>query len=222
MVWKATPWLTFDFAAGSEFGSASNPSRGLFNGGYGTSIRPVIDLGRLRLTGYYVHTYSPNNGIDSLTGSNAAKVVGAGPVVANSYVGAAFYRVLPNFDIGGSVAYSNARALGEGTKGDAQVWNYDINFTLYDLGKKGNMAGLILGVQPRLAGTSSEELARAIGLPPGQRSDRNVGYHIEAFYSHRLSDNITITPGLIWLTAPNHDERNPDVIMGIIRSSFFF
>ncbi len=222
VVWKATPWLTFDFAAGSEFGSASNPSRGLFNGGYGTSIRPVIDLGRLRLTGYYVHTYSPNNGIDSLAGSNAAKVVGAGPVVANSYVGAAFYRVLPNFDIGGSVAYSNARALGEGTKGDAQVWNYDINFTLYDLGKKGNMAGLILGAQPRLAGTSSEELARAIGLPPGQRSDRNVGYHIEAFYSHRLSDNITITPGLIWLTAPNHDERNPDVIMGIIRSSFFF
>ena len=84
------------------------------------------------------------------------------------------------------------------------------------------MAGLILGMQPRLTGTSSESLARAIGLPPGQRSDRNVGHHIEAFYSHRLSDNLSITPAIIWLTAPNHDERNPDVFVGIIRSSFSF
>ncbi|MEH2372991.1 MAG: hypothetical protein V7K15_07875 [Nostoc sp.] len=33
---------------------------------------------------------------------------------------------------------------------------------------------------------------------------------------------MTITPGLIWLTAPNHDERNSDAVLGVIRSTFTF
>lgn len=220
--WQVAPWLNIDFSAGSEIGTANDPRVGLFEGGYGASVRPVISLGRLRMTGYYINSYSPAFGIDTFAGSNSAKVVGAGPVVANTYVGAIFYRLTPGLELGGSVGYSRARALGDGTKGDAEVWDYDVNLTFYDLGKKGNTAGLLFAVQPRLAGTSNGRLAEAIGLPAGQRSDRDTGFHIEAFYAHRLNDNITISPGLIWLTAPNHDQRNPDVFVGVIRTTFDF
>ena len=219
--WDVAPWLSMDFNLGTEFGS-NNPNRGLFNGGYAATVRSVMNFGQLRFTGYYVHSYSPAFGIDTATGSNAAKLVGAGPVVANTYVAAAFYRLTPTFEFGGSVGYSEARALGSGTKGDAEVLTYDIDFSFYDLGKKGNVAGLILGVQPRLTGTSNGRLAQAIGLPAGERSDRDTGYHIEVFYTHRLTDNISITPGVFWLTAPNHDDRNPDVIIGVIRTNFAF
>ncbi|TAF40218.1 MAG: hypothetical protein EAZ68_11335, partial [Oscillatoriales cyanobacterium] len=65
-------------------------------------------------------------------------------------------------------------------------------------------------------------IAQAIGLPAGQRRDRDTGFHIEAFYTHLLTDNITITPGIIWLTAPNHDDRNPDVVVGVVRTTFSF
>ena len=112
--------------------------------------------------------------------------------------------------------------MGEGTKGDAQVWDERVNLILHDLGKKGNVAGLIFGTQPRLAGTSNDALAQAMGLPEGQRSDRDTGYHIEAFYAYRINDNIAVTPGFFWLTAPNHDERNPDVFIGAIRTTFDF
>ena len=220
--WNVSPWLSIDLSAGSELGSPNNPSIGLFEGGYGFSVRPAITLGRLKMTAYYIHTYSPASGIDTFSGSNAAKVIGAGPVVANTYVGAIFYRITPTIEIGGSVAHSSARALGSNTRGDAKVWEYDLDLTFYDLGKKGNAAGLIFGMQPRLAGTSNRALAAAIGLPDGQRKDRNVGFHIEAFYAHKLTDNITITPALIWLTAPNHDRRNPDVFIGVIRTTFDF
>ncbi|MBW4639844.1 MAG: carbohydrate porin [Gloeocapsa sp. UFS-A4-WI-NPMV-4B04] len=54
-------------------------------------------------------------------------------------------------------------------------------------------------------------MAQAIGLPGGQRKDRDIGLHIEAFYRYQLNDNISITPGFFWLIAPNHDSRNPDV-----------
>jgi len=59
-------------------------------------------------------------------------------------------------------------------------------------------------------------------LPAGQREDRSTGYHIEVFYRYQLTDNISITPGVIWLTAPNHDDRNPDAVVGVIRTTFVF
>nr|WP_226585590.1 carbohydrate porin [Microseira wollei] len=46
--------------------------------------------------------------------------------------------------------------------------------------------------------------------------------HVEAFYRFRINDNISITPGFFWLTAPNHYERNPDVVIGVVRTSFAF
>ena len=222
--WDVTPWLSFDISAGSEIGSADNPSKGkgLFNGGYGITVRPVLNFGRLKMTGFYLHTYSPAFGIDSFAGSNASKVLGVGPVVANTYMGALSYRITPTIEVGGSVAHSNARALGGGTRGDAEVWTYDFGFTFYDLGKKGNTLGFEFGVQPTLRGTSNSALARGIGLPSGQRKDRDTGYHFEVYYAHQLTDNITISPGFIWLTAPNHDARNNDAFMGVIRTTFNF
>jgi Carbohydrate-selective porin, OprB family len=75
-------------------------------------------------------------------------------------------------------------------------------------------------MQPRLVGTSNAAVASAIGLPEGQRSDRDTGLHIEAFYRYQLTENISITPGFFWLTVPNHDELNPDTFVGAIGTSF--
>ncbi len=77
-------------------------------------------------------------------------------------------------------------------------------------------------MQPKVTGTSNARVAEAIGLPDGERKDRDTGFHIEAFYRIQLNDNISVTPGLIWLTAPNHDDRNPDAFIGVIRTSFTF
>jgi hypothetical protein len=112
--------------------------------------------------------------------------------------------------------------LGDGTKGDADILNFAVNLAFPDLGKKGNLGGLIFGMQPKLTDTSNDAIAQAIGLPVGQRRDRDTGFHIEAFYRHQLTDYLSITPGIIWLTAPNHDARNPDVVVGVIRTTFAF
>lgn len=220
--WLASEFLTIDFAAGAE-APANDPTIGIFNGGgYYVSVRPVLTFDKLRMSFSFIHSYSPENGVNTGSGSNAAKILGAGPVVANSYLASFNYRLSPTFGLGGTVGYINARALGDGSQGDADVLSYRLNLGIYDWGKKGNLAGLIFGMQPRLTGTSNDALAQAIGLPLGQRSDRNTGFHVEAFYSYQLNDNIAITPGIFWLTAPNHDDRNPDVVVGVIRTSFTF
>jgi carbohydrate-selective porin OprB len=45
---------------------------------------------------------------------------------------------------------------------------------------------------------------------------------VEAFYQYRLNDNISITPGVVWLTAPDHNQRNQDVVIGTVRTTFTF
>ena len=219
--WKATPWLNVDFSAGSE-SRTNDPTVGLFSGGYSGSVRTIFTFGALNLALNYIHFYSPEFGADTASGSNAAKILGAGPVVGNAYLPGISYRVSPTLGLSGSVGLINARALGNGTKGDANVLDYRFSMAFYDIGKKGNLAGIVFGVQPRLTNTSNGAIAQAIGLPAGQRRDRDTGFHIEAFYTHLLTDNITITPGIIWLTAPNHDDRNPDVVVGVVRTTFSF
>ncbi len=224
---KLAPAISLDFGyygEDSTIGGANFPDQksGIFNGGHSAWSQLVYSAGALKFGLMYVNTYSVANGVDTLAGSNAAKVIGAGPVQGNSYGFQFDYRLAPKFELGGWIGYTSARSLGDGTKGDADVWNYAINLAFPDLGKKGNLGGIVFGMQPKLTSTSNDALAQAIGLPIGQRSDRDTGYHIEAFYRHQLTDNLSITPGVVWLTAPNHDDRNPDVVIGVIRTTFVF
>ena len=217
-----SPNFQFDFGYQAEGGSPNDPQLGFFNGGYSAFAHLIVYSGTFKLGFFYMNSYSPQFGVDTLAGSNAAKIIGAGPVVGNGYSIELDYRINSWFELGGWVGLTQARTLGTGTRGDANIWNFAINFAFPDLGKKGNLGGIVFGMQPKLTGTSNVALATAIGLPDGQREDRDTGYHIEAFYRYQLTDNLSITPGFIWLTAPNHDSRNPDAVIGVIRTTFVF
>jgi hypothetical protein len=217
-----SPNFQFDFGYQAEGGSPNDPQLGFFNGGYSAFAHLIVYSGTFKLGFFYMNSYSPQFGVDTLAGSNAAKIIGAGPVVGNGYSIELDYRINSWFELGGWVGLTQARTLGTGTRGDANIWNFAINFAFPDLGKKGNLGGIVFGMQPKLTGTSNVALATAIGLPDAQREDRDTGYHIEAFYRYQLTDNLSITPGFIWLTAPNHDSRNPDAVIGVIRTTFVF
>ena len=217
-----SPNFQFDFGYQAEGGSPNDPQLGFFNAGYSAFAHLIVYSGTFKLGFFYMNSYSPQFGVDTLAGSNAAKIIGAGPVVGNGYSIELDYRINSWFELGGWVGLTQARTLGTGTRGDANIWNFAINFAFPDLGKKGNLGGIVFGMQPKLTGTSNAALATAIGLPDGQREDRDTGYHIEAFYRYQLTDNLSITPGFIWLTAPNHDSRNPDAVIGVIRTTFVF
>ena len=223
LLWQPSKSFSLDLAAGRER-NANDPTQGIFGGGNGylVSIRPMLKINNFRLSSSFIHSYSPAEGIDTWSGSRPAAVLDVGPVVANTYVASMSYRISPTFEFGTTVGRSFARALRAGTQGDADVLTYRFNLGMYDLGKKGNLAGIIFGMQPRLISTSNAAIATGLGLDSGQRSDRSTGFHIEAFYTHRINSHMTITPGLIWLTAPNHDDRNPDVVVGVLRTAFTF
>lgn len=226
--------ISLDFSYLGGLDTANNPGEdtGLFNGDYSAFAQLVYNDDRFKVGLFYLNVYSGNFGVDTLAGSNPAKVIVvndlnnpdnnfSNPVIANVYAAQLNYRVFEGFEIGGWVGYTAARAVGD-IKGDADIWNYAVTLHFPDLLREGNAGGIVVGMQPRLTGTSNAVLAEAIGLPAGQRSDHDTGLHLEAFYRYQLNDNISVTPGVFWLTAPNHDARNPDVVIGVIRTSFVF
>ncbi len=213
------------------------PSSGIFNGGYSAFAQLTAYLGKLSAGLVYMNTYTPQFGIDPLAGSNAAKVSTGGVfgieeddrVSANHYGLTTNLKVSDRFQLGGWVGYARARVLGvstaglaTGRSGDVNVLNYAVTLAFPDLGKVGNLGGLVFGMQPKVTDTSNSRVAEAIGLPEGRRQDRDTGFHIEAFYRIQINDNISVTPGIFWLTAPNHDARNPDAVIGVVRTSFLF
>lgn len=204
-----------EFDASYVAGNAASPSNanGLFDGKYSALAQLVISPSKsftFALT--YNNTYSPasrpfGSGAGSILANSNFKTA----VLANGYGFEGVYRFNPNFIVSGWVGYLNQRYIG---KGDANVLTWAATLAFPDLGKKGNLAGFLIGMEPKVIDISDN-------LNRGQ-ADRDTSLHIDAFYKYQLTDNISITPGLIWVTAPNHDEKNNDVVIGTIRTIFRF
>ncbi|MBD2205005.1 iron uptake porin [Calothrix sp. FACHB-1219] len=211
--------------------SNNDPSagNGLFNGGYGALAQLTFKPSdRLKVAFTYINAYNQelatgsnraNVGsflgdiVQDITGSEEATSI---PTSSNSYGIQASFAISEKFVLGGWVGYSNVRSLSSADglvdTGDVDIWNYAVTLGFPDLGKPGNLAGIILGMEPKVTSSSISQLPK----------DQDTSYHIEAFYQYKLSDNITITPGVIWLTAPDHNENNDNVVIGALRTTFSF
>ncbi|MEI3652189.1 MAG: iron uptake porin [Dolichospermum lemmermannii FEM_B0920] len=186
------------------------PGKGLFDGNYGALAQLTVKPSdRISLGLTYINSYNQ----PLLTGSNAATsgVVSSGEnFSSNSYGVQASLGISKKFVLGGWAGYTNSKVLT--TKGEVDTFNYAVTLGFPDLGKKGNLAGVIVGMEPKV--TSSNVV--------GVTKDPNTSYHIEGFYQYKLSDNITLTPAVIWLTAPDHNDNNDNVVIGALRTTFSF
>lgn len=212
--------------AGYLSGEPGDPSQGagLFNGNYAAlgqlTFRNLFNVVDLAFT--YVNAYTGIStsatgvtaGVPFGLGSRLARVDADRPVIANSYGVGANFKILKGVQIGGWAGYSAVRAIG---LGDASVWNYAGTLAFPDLFGRGNLGGIIFGMQPRLTGSD-----RSVGNVLGRRQDPDVGFHLETFYRWAVTDNIDITPGFVWITAPNHDAGNDDEFLGVVRTTFRF
>jgi len=218
--------LTYEFSEklalslGYLSGTANDPTpnNGLFNGSYGALAQLTVQPSdRISIGLTYINSYNQ----PLATGSNAATFQDIAAIQglpeeevgfsSNSYGVQASIGITDNIVLGGWVGYTNSRSL-RGNRGDVDIWNYAVTLGFPDLGTKGSLAGIIAGIEPRVTSSSLVGLAR----------DEDTSYHLEAFYQYKLSDNITITPGVIWLTSPDHNNDNDDVVIGALRTTFSF
>ena len=187
------------------------PGNGLFDGPYGGLAQLTVKPSdRISLGLTYINSYNKS----LVTGSNNATFTNLAPGTnfsSNSYGVEASLGITKQLILGGWAGYTNSQVL-TGTKGKAEIWNYAVTLGLPDLGKKGNLAGIVFGMEPKVTNSTVT----------GVTKDPNTSYHVEGFYQYKVSDNITITPAVIWLTAPNHDDRSSNLVIGALRTTFSF
>jgi len=221
--------LTVGYLAGPGANDPSN-TNGLFNGNYSALGQLNFNLGdRIGVGLTYVHAYhNSNTDIFNLGDTaNGSRVVGTTlannpsntnfalpftPVVSNSYGAEAAFRLSNNISLSGFATYTRAILIEQGT---ADIWTYGAGVAFSDFGKKGNVLGLFAGVEPTLRGLSPE-------VRPTDGFPRDIGYHFEGFYKYQLTNNISLTPGVIWITNPNQNRNNDDIVIGTLRTTFTF
>ena len=195
---------------------AASPAAGsgLINGAFGAiaqlTFKPFEPLA-IGLT--YIHAYNNDFRANGSGGSNNANLGNLGEAFNSDSFGLeASFKFSPKVVINGSVGYTNANVLS-GTRGSVDIWNWAVGLAFPDLFRKGSIAGIIVGMEPKVTNASS----RLNFL-----EDRDTSLHVEGFYQFQLTDNIAITPGIIWLTAPDHNSNNDGIVIGVIRTTFAF
>ncbi|MBD2345094.1 iron uptake porin [Anabaena subtropica] len=194
---------------------ANNPgaSQGVFNGDYAALGQLNFSVGdRVAIAATYVHGYHGANSTSLFNSGTDNVIVGTSlannPIVSasssNSYGLSAAFRPSNNLSFSGFVSYSDVTGFGIGD--DREVWSYGVGVALPDFGRRGNVLGIFAGAQP-------------YSRQPGAS---DIPYQVEGFYKYRVSDNISITPGVIWLTNPNQNGDNPDAFIGTLRTTFTF
>jgi Carbohydrate-selective porin, OprB family len=207
-------------SAGSTDSAFAGDNNGLFGGDYSAiaqvTFKPSKNLG-FGLT--YVRSYQ-NSVLTQLGGGSGTFRANFPflntPTSANS-VGFEFNwqpstRVAVSGWFGGTFTQaesSNGTIVAKGN--NATILNGALAVSFPDLFRKGNMGGIIVGVEPQVVSNNS-----FIG------KDNNTNIHLEGLYRFKVNDNISITPGVIAVVNPEGNSANDTVIIGTVRTTFTF
>jgi hypothetical protein len=214
--------LSAYYSAGN--GNEASPGKGLFNGQYGLGTQltylPSTDIG-VGLA--YLHNYFPSGSLGnefSVMGfmgvANSDTPFGQNATSSDNVALLWTWRIAPGLNIEGWGMYTSANALGGERDGDrADIWNWKVSFGFPDLFKEGNVGVLTVGSPPAAYTlTNDNDVSDALSATD------DMPWLIETLYVFKLTDNISITPGVTVILNPEND-RDP-LVVGTIRTGFTF
>ena len=196
----------------TEDGNEPTQENGLFNGQYQAMGQITYEGDFLGLGVSYARTYHPGEDVN-LTGSTGSSVASdpldGADTSANVLGAQANLRFSDRFIVGGWFGWWDV--IEQDRDGDDRhsgIHNWMGYVMLPDLFAQGNLGGVLVGMPPKVIG--------------GTNTEDDTSLHIEGFYRLRVSDNISITPGLYVIVNPEHDDDNDTIFVGTIRTTFKF
>ena len=203
-----------EISAGYIAPNGSNPSEGagLFNGTYsalGQVVLKPVDSLKLGVT--YLRGYDTTGGTTLWggTGTNLANSSLGAPTTNDTIGGQFQWDITSGISLRGWFSYTDVDTVDDNS--EKEILNYAGALVFPDLGKEGNLGAVIVGAEPYVTQINDDD-----------PEDDDVPFHIEAFYRYQLNDNISITPGFVWLTSPNQSNDNDDIFIAALRTTFKF
>lgn len=216
---------SLNFSVGYMARNPAEPTanNGLLNGSFAAlaqlTVRPSDTLS---FGATYVRAYYPP-GKAFLTGGTGSRLAnspfGTIATSANHFGLESSWRVNPKFTLSGWVGWTRAEAEGDGfglgrvpvRQGDrASIFNWAVTFAFPDLGKKGSLAGLIIGQQPKVTQNDS-------GAEEGTSS-----WHLEGLYRYPVNQHLSLNPGVLVIFNPENNSNNDTIVVGTVRAIFEF
>lgn len=224
--WQIAPAVSLQalYSAGGSPNSPESKS-GLFDGRHTVGAQLTLaPTQSIDVAFNYLHSYSPGNFFDLGMRSGDDQVTGAGPTRTDAFGGTVSWRVIPQVTLGGWLGYTSSSIPGFSGSVETSNWMAFLNFP--DLFGKGNLGAIYVGQPPKIYASDlptglniPDILAGGVGAPGGQPASTT---HIEAFYRYRLSDNITITPGVIVILNPRNTDASDTITIGAVRTTITF
>jgi Carbohydrate-selective porin, OprB family/S-layer homology domain len=216
------------YLAGGSNNASNNPAdrAGLFDGNYAALGQIGIQPSKAFNVGLtYARTYQ--NAFTNNVTRNVSLFESTGSTLANQPFGnvateANHYGIQANFKpsdklaLGGWVGYSDAEAkAGINAGSGAEMFYWGTTLSLKDFGRQGNLLGFVFGQPPQVTSNN----VRVAGV---EQKDRNTSYHLEGLYRMQLNDNISVTPALLVIFNPEHNDSNDTIYVGTLRTTFTF
>lgn len=207
----------------------ANPRGGLIEGSYAALAQLVIEpIENAKFGLTYVRSFDEagNVNVTSSTTTNNQQPFGNGLDTSADHLG--FQTTIQAADwvnFSGWVGYTFARTSQANATDDQSAeyltWAGSLQFP--DLGFEGNLGYVLFG-QPYKIQSASSTTQNGVPGVLANIDDANPGtsYHLEAGYKFRVNENIHITPGVIWILNPEHNNNNSDVIVPLVRTTFTF
>ncbi|MGB3759182.1 MAG: iron uptake porin [Rivularia sp. (in: cyanobacteria)] len=129
------------------------------------------------------------------------------------------YKLSNKLILGGWGSYLSANAeaspnvsnVNASQGADADIWSWAVTAALPDLGKPGSQLNIVFGMPPKVTNNDISE-----------REDRDTALHFELSYNYPVNDNISITPGVVMITNPEHNADNDTIWVGLMKTTFKF
>lgn len=201
------------------------PRSGLFDGTTTSGVQLLVTpTDTLDASFYYVNNYASDGCLQTLVTDTQCLTATATPLQTNAFGTTLNWQISKAVTLGGWGGYTNSYIPGRSGNVETVNWMAYLNFP--DLFKKGNLGGIYVGQPPKITSSDLPQgnnlpdfLSTGQGRPGGQPGTTT---HIEAFYRFQLTDNISVTPGIIHLVQPGNTPNSDSVTIGVIRTSIIF
>lgn len=213
--WLLSDTVRFQGAYGVRDSSDPQAGRGLLNSdrsAFGAQflLKPAPTL----LAGLsYINAYSGNGRLDTFTGSFIADTnsVLNEPTRIQAASGTLQWRPLRDLTLSTWGAWLFSDSLESDARATTTTYLFALGHS-NPFGQEGDLLAFLFGQPPRLVDGE--------GLPFGE--DEDTSLHFELFYRWRVSDRLSITPGVFVVTNPEHNDDNAALVVGTIRTTFRF
>ncbi len=211
--WLVSNRIRLQAAYGTR--DSNDPGQGFFSTdrhtmGVQLLLKPAADI----LTGIaYINGYAEDGRLDTFSGSFRADTASFldAPARIQGFSGTLQWQFADDLTFGTWGGLMETDAIDSDAEATVTTYLFSLGYS-DPFGREGDLLAFLFGQPPKLI--DGEDLFLG--------EDEDTSLHFELLYRLRVSDRIYITPGVFWVTNPEHDADNEDIVIGVLRSTFRF